>query len=96
MAKTKSYEAPVVYPSHYESHVASAFFPSPFLDAAILTLDGVGEWSTLTYAEGNGNNLRLQAEQCFPHSLGLLYSAFTTYCGFRVNSGEYKLMGLAP
>ena len=75
---------------------ASAFFPSPFEEAAILTLDGVGEWSTCTIGVGSGNRLRLEAEMEFPHSLGLLYSAFTYYCGFRVNSGEYKLMGLAP
>ncbi len=88
--------APLVFPSHHESHAASAFFPSPFQEAAILTLDGVGEWSTITYGTGSGNQIQLQSEQRFPHSLGLLYSAFTSYCGFRVNSGEYKLMGLAP
>ena len=87
---------PLVFPSHHESHAASAFFPSPFNDAAILTIDGVGEWSTMTYGTGSGHQLDLHAQQSFPHSLGLLYSAFTTYCGFRVNSGEYKLMGLAP
>jgi carbamoyltransferase len=88
--------APILFLDHHESHAASAFFPSPFAEAAILTLDGVGEWSTTTWGTGAGNRLRLQAQLQFPHSLGLLYSAFTYYCGFRVNSGEYKLMGLAP
>jgi carbamoyltransferase len=81
---------------HHESHAASAFFPSPFPDAAILTVDAVGEWSTSALGHGYGNRLELSHEQRFPHSLGMLYSAFTYYCGFRVNSGEYKLMGLAP
>src|SRR4029450_59229 len=81
---------------HHESHAASAFFPSPFENAAILTLDGVGEWSTATYGVGEGNRLELHQHLKFPHSIGLLYSAFTYYCGFKVNSGEYKLMGLAP
>jgi carbamoyltransferase len=85
-----------VYAAHHISHAASAFFPSPFDEAAILTLDGVGEWATATYGSGHGNRLRLTHELRFPHSLGLLYSAFTYYCGFKVNSGEYKLMGLAP
>jgi carbamoyltransferase len=85
-----------VFTEHHESHAASAFFPSPFERAAILTVDGVGEWSTATIGIGEGNRLRLLREQWFPHSLGLLYSAFTYYCGFKVNSGEYKLMGLAP
>jgi carbamoyltransferase len=85
-----------IYAAHHVSHAASAFFPSPFEEAAILTLDGVGEWATATYGSGRGNKLRLTHELRFPHSLGLLYSAFTYYCGFRVNSGEYKLMGLAP
>jgi len=84
------------FASHHEAHAASAFFPSPFPHAAILTLDGVGEWSTATLAQGNGAKLDFLHELRFPHSLGLLYSAFTHYCGFRVNSGEYKLMGLAP
>lgn len=88
--------APLVFPSHHESHAASAFFPSPFRDSAILTIDGVGEWATITYGEGQNNKLSLHQEQRFPHSLGLLYSTFTVYCGFKVNSGEYKLMGLAP
>jgi len=85
-----------VFTEHHESHAASAFFPSPFDAAAILTLDGVGEWSTATIGDGEGNRIRLLRELKFPHSLGLLYSAFTYYCGFKVNSGEYKLMGLAP
>ena len=87
---------PIVFTDHHESHAASAFFPSPFDEAAILTLDGVGEWSTAAYGVGVGNRLRLTHHLQFPHSLGLLYSAFTYYCGFKVNSGEYKLMGLAP
>jgi carbamoyltransferase len=87
---------PIVYTDHHESHAASAFFPSPFDQAAILTLDGVGEWSTTTIGEGRDNRITLTHHLTFPHSLGLLYSAFTYYCGFRVNSGEYKLMGLAP
>src|SRR5207245_6733233 len=88
--------APLVFLEHHESHAASAFFPSPFDEAAILTLDGVGEWVTTTYGVGEGNRIRLTDQLQFPHSLGLLYSAFTGYCGFKVNSGEYKLMGLAP
>ena len=88
--------APIVFLDHHESHAASAFFPSPFDEAAILTLDGVGEWSTASYGRGSGNTIELTHELRFPHSLGLLYSAFTYYCGFKVNSGEYKLMGLAP
>ncbi|HEX5111191.1 MAG TPA: carbamoyltransferase [Vicinamibacterales bacterium] len=87
---------PVIYTDHHESHAASAFFPSPFNEAAILTLDGVGEWSTTTFGTGRGNRITLTEQLTFPHSLGLLYSAFTYYCGFKVNSGEYKLMGLAP
>lgn len=87
---------PLVFTDHHESHAASAFFPSPFDSAAILTVDGVGEWSTATIGAGEGNKLRLLQQLQFPHSLGLLYSAFTYYCGFKVNSGEYKLMGLAP
>ncbi len=81
---------------HHESHAAAAFFPSPFDEAAILTLDGVGEWATAVLGRGRGNRIELLREMRFPHSLGLLYSAFTGYCGFRVNGGEYKLMGLAP
>jgi carbamoyltransferase len=82
--------------THHLSHAASAFFPSPFEEAAILTIDGVGEWSTATWGVGRGNRIELSEEMRFPNSLGLLYSAFTYYCGFRINSGEYKLMGLAP
>jgi len=89
-------KAALVFMDHHESHAASAFFPSPFDEAAILTLDGVGEWSTATYGTGSGNTIRLTHHLRFPHSVGLLYSAFTYYCGFSVNSGEYKLMGLAP
>jgi carbamoyltransferase len=85
-----------VFTSHHESHAASAFFPSPFDEAAILTLDGVGEWSTTCTGTGRGNRITLDQELRFPHSLGLLYSAFTYYTGFKVNSGEYKVMGLAP
>jgi carbamoyltransferase len=84
------------FADHHESHAASAFFPSPFADAALLTLDAVGEWSTSTIGLGANNRIELMHEQRFPHSLGLLYSAFTFYTGFKVNSGEYKLMGLAP
>jgi len=86
----------LVFTDHHESHAASAFFPSPFDEAAILTLDGVGEWSTATLGVGRGRRIELTRQVRFPHSLGLLYSAFTYYCGFKVNSGEYKLMGLAP
>jgi len=86
----------IFFASHHESYAASAFYPSPFQRAAVLTLDGVGEWSTATLGHGDGAKLDLLRELRFPHSLGLLYSAFTHYCGFRVNSGEYKLMGLAP
>ena len=84
------------FSDHHLSHAASAFFPSPFEEAVVLTADGVGEWATTTVAIGKGNNLEIKKEIHFPHSLGLLYSAFTYYTGFRVNSGEYKLMGLAP
>jgi len=86
----------VLFTEHHESHAASAFFPSPFDSAAILTIDGVGEWATSSYGWGRGNEIQLLAETQFPHSLGLLYSAFTYYTGFKVNSGEYKVMGLAP
>jgi carbamoyltransferase len=86
----------VYFPEHHESHAASAFYPSPFPDAAVLTIDGVGEWATATVGVGEGHSLRLLEQLCFPHSLGLLYSAFTYYTGFKVNDGEYKLMGLAP
>jgi carbamoyltransferase len=86
----------IYFTEHHESHAASAFYPSPFEEAAVLTLDGVGEWATTTIGVGEGNRLQLIREMVFPHSLGLLYSAFTYFTGFRVNSGEYKLMGLAP
>ena len=86
----------IFFSDHHLSHAASAFFPSPFEEAIVLTADGVGEWATTTVAIGKGNNLEIKKEIHFPHSLGLLYSAFTYYTGFKVNSGEYKLMGLAP
>ncbi len=92
----KKYKGRYVFTEHHESHAASAFFPSPFEDAAVLTLDGVGEWATGSIAHGHGNRLDMIKEMRFPHSLGLLYSAFTYFTGFKVNSGEYKLMGLAP
>jgi carbamoyltransferase len=91
-----AYRKRLVFTDHHESHAASSFFPSPFEEAAILTLDGVGEWATASYGVGRGNRIELTHELHFPHSLGLLYSAFTYFCGFKVNSGEYKLMGLAP
>ena len=90
------YKGKIIFPQHHESHAASAFFPSPYQEAAFLTLDGVGEWATTSYGVGKDNQINIQAEIKFPHSLGLLYSAFTYYTGFKVNSGEYKLMGLAP
>ncbi len=90
------YSKRFVFTEHHESHAASAFFPSPFDEAAILTLDGVGEWATASFGTGNGNTIALTHQLRFPHSLGLLYSALTYYTGFKVNSGEYKVMGLAP
>ena len=90
------YDGPVLYAEHHESHAASAFFPSPFEEAAILTMDGVGEWATATIGVGRGNDIEIIKELHWPDSLGLLYSAFTYYTGFKVNSGEYKVMGLAP
>jgi carbamoyltransferase len=90
------YGGPLIFSEHHESHAASAFFPSPFENAAVLTIDGVGEWTTTSVGRGEGNRVELLADLRFPHSLGLLYSAFTYYLGFRVNSGEYKVMGLAP
>ena len=90
------YDGKIIFPEHHQSHAASAFFPSPFDEAAILTVDGVGEWATASFGVGEGNSITLKKEIRFPHSLGLLYSAFTYYTGFRVNSGEYKVMGLAP
>jgi carbamoyltransferase len=92
----KEYKGPVLFTEHHESHAASAFFPSPFEEAAIVTADGVGEWATTTIGVGEENRIQLLHEIRFPHSLGMLYSAFTYYTGFKVNSGEYKLMGLAP
>ena len=91
-----NYLGKIVFPEHHESHAASAFFPSPFQEAAFNTLDGVGEWSTSSFWIRKDNQIELLADIQFPHSLGLLYSAFTYYTGFRVNSGEYKVMGLAP
>src|SRR5437660_3664234 len=92
----QDWSAKLLFGEHHMSHAASAFFPSPFASAAVLTLDGVGEWATSSLAIGNGNQLEVQREIHFPHSIGLLYSAFTYYTGFKLNSGEYKLMGLAP
>lgn len=90
------FKTPVIFPEHHESHAAAAFLPSPFQEAAFLTIDGVGEWTTASYGIGKDNNIKILSEIHFPHSLGLLYSAFTYYTGFKVNSGEYKVMGLAP
>ena len=90
------FEGKILYPEHHESHAASAFFPSPFEHAAFLTMDGVGEWATTSYGIGKGNSVSIMGEMNFPHSLGLLYSAFTYFTGFKVNSAEYKVMGLAP
>ncbi|MEP7381432.1 MAG: carbamoyltransferase [Gemmatimonadota bacterium] len=90
------YDGELLYAEHHESHAASAFFPSPFEEAAVLTMDGVGEWATASIGRGRGNDLELLQELRWPHSLGLLYSAFTYYTGFKVNAGEYKVMGLAP
>ena len=90
------YSGTILFPEHHASHAASAFYASPFQEAAFLTMDGVGEWATTSYGIGNGNKLEMLADIKFPHSLGLLYSAITYYTGFRVNSGEYKVMGLAP
>ncbi|OGU63945.1 MAG: hypothetical protein A2W30_06190 [Ignavibacteria bacterium RBG_16_36_9] len=96
ISKELGYEGKIIFPEHHESHAASAFYPSPFNEAAILTMDGVGEWTTSSYGVGKGNSIELWADIKFPHSLGLLYSAFTYFTGFKVNSGEYKVMGLAP
>ncbi len=94
--KELNFKNDILFTEHHQAHAASAFFPSPFDKAAIITIDGVGEWSTTTIGTGIGSKISLFKKIDFPHSLGLLYSAFTYYCGFRVNSGEYKLMGLAP
>ncbi|HEX7502100.1 MAG TPA: carbamoyltransferase N-terminal domain-containing protein, partial [Acidobacteriota bacterium] len=94
--KVAAPKAEILFTTHHESHIASAFYPSPFAEAAIITLDGVGEWDTLTIARGQGRDFTELKRIAFPHSLGLLYSAFTYFTGFKVNSGEYKLMGLAP
>ena len=94
--KELGYEGEILFTEHHEAHAASAFYPSPFEESAILTMDGVGEWATASYGLGKGNQIRIFKELHFPDSLGLLYSAFTYFCGFKVNSGEYKLMGLAP
>jgi len=96
IATELDFKGKILFPEHHESHAASAFFPSPFDEAAFLTMDGVGEWATTSYGVGRGNKLEILADIRFPHSLGLLYSAFTFYTGFKVNSGEYKVMGLAP
>ncbi len=94
--KELEYDGKIIFPEHHESHAASAFYPSPFQEAAFLTMDGVGEWTTASYGVGKDSNIDLLAEITFPDSLGLLYSAFTYFTGFKVNSGEYKVMGLAP
>ncbi len=96
MRELDGFRGKILYPEHHESHAAAAFFPSPYDSAAILTIDGVGEWTTTSFGTGQSNTIDLQSEIHFPHSLGLLYSAFTYYTGFKVNSGEYKVMGLAP
>ncbi len=96
ICKELKFQGKVIFPKHHESHAASAFFPSPFQEAAFLTMDAVGEWTTTSYGTGKSNQLKMIAGLDFPHSLGLFYSAFTYYTGFKVNSGEYKLMGLAP
>ncbi|MCP4650563.1 MAG: carbamoyltransferase [PVC group bacterium] len=96
ISKNLEFNGKIIFPEHHQSHAASAFFPSPFQKAAFLTIDGVGEWATASYGTAIDNKLNILAEMMFPHSLGLLYSAFTYYAGFKVNSGEYKLMGLAP
>ena len=96
IGKELDFGGKILFPEHHESHAASAFFPSPFQEAAFLTIDGVGEWTTASYGVGKNNEAHILAEIRFPHSIGLLYSAFTYYTGFKVNSGEYKVMGLAP
>ena len=94
--KELGWKGKVLFTEHHESHAASAFFPSPFEEAAVICFDGVGEWATITWGVGKGNRVEIKEQIVFPHSLGLLYSAFTYYTGFKVNSGEYKVMGLAP
>ncbi|MCB9210966.1 MAG: carbamoyltransferase [Ignavibacteriales bacterium] len=94
--KELNFDGKILFPEHHESHAASAFFPSPFNQAAFLTIDGVGEWATSSYGIGKENKIEIHSELHFPHSIGLLYSAFTYFTGFKVNSGEYKIMGLAP
>jgi carbamoyltransferase len=94
--KELNFDGKIIFPEHHESHAASAFFPSPFNKAAFLTMDGVGEWTTTSFGTGEKNHIDIIADISFPHSLGMLYSAFTYYTGFKVNSGEYKVMGLAP
>ena len=98
--KLVSFEKPflpqLLFAEHHQSHASASFYPSPFKEAVILCMDGVGEWATTSAWVGKGNSIKPLWEISFPHSLGLLYSAFTYYCGFKVNSGEYKLMGLAP
>ncbi len=94
--KELNYNGKILFPEHHESHAASAFYPSPFVNSAFLTIDGVGEWATSSFGVGTGNKIDIHSELHFPHSIGLLYSAFTYFTGFKVNSGEYKIMGLAP
>ncbi len=96
LEKELGYAGQILFPEHHQSHAAAAFYPSPFEEATFITMDGVGEWTTTSWGTGRGNRIEIQNELHFPHSLGLLYSAFTYYTGFRVNSGEYKVMGLAP
>ena len=96
IGKDLGWDGKVLFGDHHESHAASAFYPSPYEEAAVLTMDGVGEWATSSIGYGRGSALDMISEMRFPHSIGLLYSAFTYFCGFKVNSGEYKLMGLAP
>jgi carbamoyltransferase len=96
LRKFPGFQGKMLFTEHHESHAASAFYPSPFAEAAVLTMDGVGEWATSSYGAGRGKDLELLGELHYPHSLGMLYSAFTYYTGFKVNSGEYKVMGLAP
>ncbi len=94
--KEIGFQGKIIFPEHHESHAASAFFPSPYKRSAFITMDGVGEWTTTSFGTGLDNKIQIDSEIHFPHSLGLLYSAFTYYTGFKVNSGEYKIMGLAP